>query len=407
MSVSSREMAIWRLKRGDAEFGPYTSSTIRAWAQQGSLAQDVLLTDGTRLMTLEEFLVLPPDLPPVPPPPPTGGSDGTAPPQENPEEAPQATPAPAPPAAPVAPADELPVHDRIVILGRTQSGKTVYLATLYDMLWRRTGGLCAKALTGRVHSELANVVHDLKNGRWPKSTMGSNQMEFEIEHNGKKRLMVTLDFQGEIFAKAFVRDQQHDETVKPLLETIDRAAAALLLVDPAVVAGQDHEAAVEDDFGLVQVVERIYNWPDGRDVPIVFVLTKSDEHQHLLDQHGGPVGFVRHFFPALVRTMKKIPIFQVSAVQCSLDADGNKIPKPDSVRINIDKPLLYCLDQIDHAERLEEQQRRNEEMQMELQRLERERERREKAQIRMLIAAVALICLVGAVVVGLIIYYRF
>src|SRR5690606_37378223 len=111
------------------------------------------------------------------PPPPTGGSDGTAPPQENPEEAPQATPAPAPPAAPVAPADELPVRDRIVILGRTQSGKTVYLATLYDMLWRRTGGLCAKALTGRVHSELANVVHDLKNGRWPKSTMGSNQME--------------------------------------------------------------------------------------------------------------------------------------------------------------------------------------------------------------------------------------
>jgi len=405
-AAASQTTAPWRIRKGNAEYGPYNAEVIHEWVQQKKITADVLLSDGSKWITLSEFLVQT-----QPPPAPAASATVAVP--SNASLVPQSEPGPAATdttaAAPAngEPEDETPARDRIVILGRTRSGKTIYLASLYNMLWRRMDGFSAKALSGTVHKELTAVVEELKQGRWPAATQGSTQVEFEVEHNGRKRLLVTLDFAGELFARAFVHDQQQAEETKPLLRTIDRAAAVLLMVDPAVVAGQDHGAAVEDDFGLVQAVQRIYDWPGGTEVPIVFVLTKADMHQHLLDRHGGPVGFVRHHFPAMVRVLKKIPIFQVSAVQCVRDKHGKVTPRSDSVQLNIDKPLLYCLNKMDHAQRQQEQQRHQEELRMETLRLEREQHRREKKQTTLLVGSIVAIVLAGVVVVGLIIYYRF
>ncbi len=384
--------AQWKMRDGDQESGPYTAEEIRQWIAKGMINQNVLVSNGSRWMDLIEFQMMPDEIMPA-------NDDQTISPSQ-----PAIQPAVQATGASHENETHTPVRDRIVILGRSRSGKSVYLATLYEMLWKRTSGLTAKALTGQAHKELMSVVAELKKGKWPSATLGSTQIEFEIEHEGRKRLLVTLDFAGELFAKAFVHDQQHLDEVKPLLKTIDNAAAVLLIVDPAVVAGQDHDAAIEDDFGLVQAVQRIYNWPGGKDVPIVFVLTKADVHQQLLDEHRGPVGFVKNYFPALARTMQQIPIFQVSAVQCMRGKNGTLVPKADSVKHNIDKPLLYCLNKMLHAEKLEEYQRQEEENKLAEFRIQREYERQEKRRTTRLTLLFILVCLLATALLGFVIY---
>ena len=49
-------------------------------------------------------------------------------------------------------------------------------------------------------------------------------------------------------------------------------------------------------------------------------------------------------YRALVRTLGKLTVFTISAVQEAPGADGVAHPSPDSVPINIEKPLLRCLD---------------------------------------------------------------
>jgi len=244
-----------------------------------------------------------------------------------------------------APEDLDPVieRDAILILGRRRSGKTVYIATLYSMLWKAVSGLTMKALSGPTHKMLTSVADQLARGQWPEATLGTRQLEFELDHKGRKRLMVAFDYSGEDFKRAFVDDDDESAEVKKLLNYIDRAAAVILLIDPAVAAGGNHEEVVDDDFGMVQAVERIRNWSGGADVPVVLVLTKIDRNKNLIRSHGSAEQFVLRHYPALARTLKRVRIFMVCAVQEARGMDGLALPSKNSVPVNIDEPLRYCL----------------------------------------------------------------
>jgi len=316
--------------------------------------------------------------------------------------------------APLSAADELPdaaptawpERDCIVVLGRRQSGKTIFLASIYARLWKSLDGLTAKSLTGDVHRQLMSVHQMLREGEWPPSTLGTTQLTLEIEYHGKRRLLVALDFAGELFSKAFVEEQVDWPGVKELVKHIDRAAAVLMLVDPSVVAGGDKHAAMEDDFGLVQAAERIRNWPGGKDVPIILVLTKVDQYQQLLDQHGGTLEFVRRQFPALLRLLKEVPIIQVSAVQVEMDAQGKARPRRDSTPINIDCPVRYCLREIEKAERVTEMEQAEDQRRMLESRLlqeERQRQQRVQSKARRLVAAVLSM---GMLVAAAVLYFH-
>jgi GTPase SAR1 family protein len=297
-------------------------------------------------------------------------------------------------------AEPPPERDRIVVLGRRQSGKTIYLSGLYAGLWRATRGMSAKALSGEVHKHLMDAHAQLNKGAWPAATLGTSRLELEIEYHGSKHLLVSLDFAGEVFARAFLHEQSDTPEVRELLNHIDRAAAVLLLVDPSIGAGADHEAAMEDDFGLVQAVQRIRNWPGGDQVPVVVVLTKMDVYQGLVDHFGGTTGLVQHHFPALVRTLKRVIIFQVSAVQVVKDAAGKLRPSHNFVPVNLESPLKHCLRAIEAArqenarQRLEQQQRIEEQIEAQQQ------ERWEKRQILILVIVVSTIVLAGAAIVA-------
>lgn len=59
--------------------------------------------------------------------------------------------------------DDSFIRDRIVILGRRSSGKTVYLSTLYYKLWNSTSDYRIRAIKGANHLELIRIAENLKN----------------------------------------------------------------------------------------------------------------------------------------------------------------------------------------------------------------------------------------------------
>jgi hypothetical protein len=237
-------------------------------------------------------------------------------------------------------------RDTILILGRRRAGKTVYLATLYNALWKSLGGLTMKALAGPTHKMLTGVADQLQRGHWPEATLGTRQLEFELDDHGHKRVVVAFDYSGEDFRRAFVDEQTESPEVKKLLSYLHRAAAVILLIDPAVAAGGKHDEVVDDDFGMVQAVHRIRAIHGGDDVPVVLALTKADRNRAIVQSAGTKREFILRHYPALVRTLGKLKVFTISAVQEVRGPDGSTSPSPDSVPISIEKPLLRCLERM-------------------------------------------------------------
>ncbi len=250
----------------------------------------------------------------------------------------------------------LPVtRNRIVVLGRRAAGKTVYLSMLYTRLWKSLDGMTMSGLTGSAHSEAMRVTAGLTQGQWPPATMVNSQMPIEVQYQGRDRQMVTMDYSGEVFRRTFVEGDKDSMEAAQLLEHLDSAGAVMLMLDPAMIferAG-DIDASVDDDFGMVQAVNRVRSAAGGADVPIVIVLTKMDMNYPMVHGEGGPSRFVQNHWPALVRTLQNIRIFGISSVQTEIDAGGRALPRANSESVKIEDPLKYCLEQMDESDRRE------------------------------------------------------
>lgn len=293
-------------------------------------------------------------------------------------------------------------RDCVLILGRRRAGKTIFLSTLYAMLWKSSGGLTMKALSGATHKALIGVVNQLKHGQWPEATLGARQMEFELNDHHHKRLLVALDYSGEDFRRAFVDEDHQSNEVKKLLHYLDRAMAVILLMDASVAVKDDPDESVDDDFGMVQAVERLRNWPGGENVPVVLAMTKADRNRKVLLAAGTMREFVQRHYPALLRTCPKLSIFAVSAVQEHRDEQGVRRPKRDSSPVNLEKPLLHCLEQLRKRETEKQRRERERAVQEAELALVRQEEARVHAQNRRAAFIVAAILIVGMCVCALI-----
>lgn len=310
----------------------------------------------------------------------------------------------APPAQPasatVAPSGEATAEgqkpqrrDRIVVLGRTQAGKTVYLARLYDTLWREGHpDLKIRATNGATHKACMELVETLRSGRWPSSTTGIRYFDLEIEYQGHYLPLVMLDYPGEVFRRAFV-DDGSGEDVAELLDHIDGAAGLIMLVDPKVVLEAPPTTALDDDFGMMRALQRIASWPDGRKVPVSLVLTKWDKRKAIVEQHGGFKHFTKRFYKALFQAGLPFAGYTCSAVQEAADGEAGS-PRSDSKAIGVVEPLLHVVKrvctQLEHdreakhrARSIESRRRRRQE--------ERGRQRRSLIVLTMLYVGFALI----------------
>ena len=240
------------------------------------------------------------------------------------------------------------VRDRIVVLGRTRSGKTVYIARLYHLLWRAGSDLRMQACTGVTHQAMVGFWQLLKDGKWPESTTATDQHSFDLEFQSRKFSMVVSDYPGEIFKKAFMDDDNSDPEVIKLLDSIDRAQAIIFLVDPKVMIDTDLKATNEQGFGLTQAILRLRASPGGEAVPISLVLTKYDEFNEEIKAAGGRVNFINHHYPSLVELAKKggTKAYKCIAIQSVQSTLGTHRPDWDAPVQDVEEPLRDCLERV-------------------------------------------------------------
>ena len=251
---------------------------------------------------------------------------------------------------------EEPQRDRIVILGRRRAGKTIFISRLYEQLWKGDRHFFMRAITGGTHQACIDVVNQMESGVWPPSTLGTLYQEIEITYQSEKHLMVALDYPGEVFRKAFVEDAETDDA-KELLDHVDRAAAVILLLDPAVIKGGNSKEAMDDDFGMARAIRRIREWPGGEDVPVAVVLTKCDLHKHIIREAGGVGPFVRSYYAPLMREVGAARMFASAAVMTCRNENGDRVPDPTRQAVGVVEPLKYCLDEMINREWVRKEQK--------------------------------------------------
>ena len=283
--------------------------------------------------------------PPLPPMPPLGSPTQLIAPvraASAPEPAPHNAIAPA--SAPVA------VRDRVVILGRTQAGKTVFVSRLYEQLWNSKEAMIhMRALSGVPHVKLMSMMEMMRGGRWPEATLGQQFIDVECTFARRKFRLTLLDYPGEVFSKAFVRGELDAADAVDLVEHVDRAAGAILLVDPQSAVDSHNVKVVADiDYAMNRVIHRIRDFPGGDRVPIAIVLTKCDLRHDLIRSLGGLKSFARTYLLNLLRPAgPRIKLFQSVAVWTRESRrTGERVPDLERSPVNLVEPLTWVLQQM-------------------------------------------------------------
>ncbi len=234
------------------------------------------------------------------------------------------------------------MRDRVVILGRRKSGKTIFLARLYHHLFQTPGPLRLHALSGPAHLRMVEIVAELEKGRWPAATGQASAMEFEVWLDGRTERVVALDYPGEVFRRAFMEEAEGPD-VDELLRHVDRAAAVILLIDPALAVRGEASESAEDDYGMVQALRRIRASPGGERVPVSLVLTKLDANRATVEDAGGLRPFVERHYGVVLRATPEAHLFACAAVSTRADPLGHRVPDPATPPVGVAEPLLSCL----------------------------------------------------------------
>jgi hypothetical protein len=312
-------------------------------------------------------------------------------------------------------------RDRIVVIGRRRAGKTIYLARLYEALWQgcvlidgclttkrdgRSGKetkMSCRATSGAAHSAFMRIAEELRAGRWPAATIGNSYSELRVDYDGREYMLTALDYPGEVFRKAFMGDSTDPDALE-LLSAVDRAVAAIFLIDPSVVAAGGDESH-EDTFGLTQAATRIREAPGGGEVPIAIVFTKCDVNGAFLREAGGVREFAVKHFGQLFKSVTKTSVFASAAVRTVQNSLGKMVPRVDRLPDNVVEPLRYCFESMASASdraRVAEVQRIRAETVKNAQKAEVAEQRR--STVAWVVFGVAIAGLFVAAIVGALVY---
>ncbi len=229
------------------------------------------------------------------------------------------------------------VPDQIAVLGRPQSGKTVYLSVLYQNLWRGAGDLRACSTDGESHRTLLEQYASMTRGEWPEGGQGTldvRRLDWSIEYGDATLHLSTMDYPGEVYRKVFYEKRLDQPECVTLFRQVESAMAVMLLLDP-MQALADELDIVDLEYSCVQVVEHLRT--KGLERNFVVVLTKRDQNAALLARHGGPRAFLRKRLPRLATAVPAVPVLSLCAMPEARDAHG--AVRRNAERQTIPRPL--------------------------------------------------------------------
>lgn len=268
----------------------------------------------------------------------------------------QMSAAPTPPQDQKKPAKKKSKRDGIVILGRSNAGKTLYITALYVRFKGvpKNPERDAQIIPYDQATEdyCRNKLETLSKGAWPTANEDSQPLEFSVNYEGGHVRLTTMDPKGEAFEKAFNPVHEHDADVKRLVEHIDHAAGLMLLSDPqAVTKGRSN-----DDWLFWKAVCHLCG-DDATvpvDMPVALVLTKNDINAELIASAGGIDAFCAKRYPRLSSRVPELAKFAVSV--CGQTTKNGKVVPVAQTTQGISDPFNYVLDAlktppVDHVRR--------------------------------------------------------
>jgi hypothetical protein len=248
-------------------------------------------------------------------------------------------------------------RNKIVVIGRIESGKTVFLTRLYVDCWNAKSGLRMACTSGQDHLRYMEQYDVMEKGKWPAATVGSTYFTIDLTRNDVTIPMVVLDYSGETFKKAFT-EEVDDEQTRELKEHVDRACSVLITVDPGFAMHGGTLDKVDDDYGIANAINYVRQSPNGSEIPIAIVMTKCDVHaKKIMDiidkdkiKDKGQERyrkFLKKYFNSwfyglgLERTYR---IFPIAAVRTRTDARGSQIPDLSKPAHKLMDPIIWCFD---------------------------------------------------------------
>ena len=259
-----------------------------------------------------------------------------------------------------------PERDRIVILGRRKAGKTVFMTRLYEQLWNSKDiDFHMKAVSGDSHKYFMHLAGQLREGNWIAATNETTYSDLELSHNGKNRLLVSVDYPGEVFTEAFVNGSDRKDA-KELVNHVDKASAVIVLLSPDINIKTDVDESIDDTFGMQKAIEYIRNSPGGAEIPIALVVTKADAFKQEIRDAGGLKKFIKLNYLPILRVIGRYKPFVVAAVQTKLkrksNGDASYIPSLDLPPVNLTEPIEWCCEKISSHEDEEERRLHDEQV---------------------------------------------
>ena len=239
-------------------------------------------------------------------------------------------------------------RDRIVILGRPSSGKSVLLTVLYQQLWESTGQLTIRACDGNTHAALLQDYASLMGGQWLPATQALREYDLELHHDGRVTPMSVLDYPGELYRRLFFEKRVDGPELDTMYQALRRAMGVVLLIDPSDLL-KPGEAQIDTEFAAIQVLEHFRNnGSPSQSLPLVLVYTKRDENAEMVKRAGGLARFTAKYMPRLARLIHNVPIVHLSAMRTT-ESNGRRMPWMASSEEQVALPLRLILRQIDAA----------------------------------------------------------
>ncbi|MBL7258696.1 TRAFAC clade GTPase domain-containing protein [Paractinoplanes lichenicola] len=252
---------------------------------------------------------------------------------------------------------------KIVALGMRGSGKTVYLASMYDEMMvaadDRSFYLQAEYSDAKILSQWKSEIVDPNRG-FPPGTVATQLRKFTFgvraRNRGTPHTIMNLEYVD--YAGGLLTDPDDPGSTAPaeLHEYVSKAHALIIVIDGARLAQHiagDDEGTVYLQEALRLLVTLVQDLPQ----PINFIITKWDLLQDLEDTPEASLRTVRGMleedpkFRALVRlqgSRRIVRLVPVSAVGAGfLDVENGEVRKHGAMRpVNVDVPIAAVIPDI-------------------------------------------------------------
>ncbi len=244
----------------------------------------------------------------------------------------------------------------ICILGDSNSGKTIYLGFLLDILSQRAGDFDSVPKAAHVVDAQQAVMSYMALRMFPpKTPMETTEWTWayhQVTKRGRKPKCVDLvmpDFAGE----AISAEVGSPLTFRVIHNLLAMSSGVILLVDSALAAN----GSMKPDFSALKTMVYIDNMFSGRrkkriDMPIAVVLSKADYCPECFDN---PRRFVHtnmnRFWNICEKRFSNVAFFASSVVgslgYATSPEDGDVIPIPLHTALNgVLEPFEWTMDQI-------------------------------------------------------------